>query len=140
MTMFSFKVEASKNVQSRVDALAENMKDRVADELTKGALKIQATAKKSIQSSAPDPQTGRSRPGNPPKTDTGRLVNSIYVNREDNVVEVGSNVKYATYLEFGTRFMAARPFLGPAFRKARKDIDSAVRKVVNSAIVRGSKK
>jgi hypothetical protein len=33
---------------------------------------------------------------------------------------VGTNVEYAPYVEFGTRFGRAQPFLGPALAKARR--------------------
>jgi HK97 gp10 family phage protein len=92
-----------------------------------------------------------SSPGQPPAVDTGRLRASISVNwvgsggsgvdEDGNSLEtpadgvnqpgssggrfrvvVGSNVEYAPYLEFGTRRMAARPFLRPAFDQVRSRI------------------
>lgn len=56
-----------------------------------------------------------SAPGSPPATDSGRLRSSITheIGRDVDglVARVGTNVKYAVYLEFGTRKMAARPFM-----------------------------
>lgn len=50
--------------------------------------------------------------------DTGRLRNSItwQVGEEDSkpCVYVGTNVKYAPYVELGTDKMKARPFIRPA--------------------------
>lgn len=81
-----------------------------------------------------------SAPGEPPAVDTGRLRGSISTNwsgsgmakgstegvarGEDGVgqpdakedmftVVVGTNVPYASFLEFGTRNMAPRPFMRP---------------------------
>lgn len=56
-----------------------------------------------------------SSPGNPPKPDTGTLLDSFLV------VNVGpferaittQGLEYAEYLEYGTSRMAARPFMGP---------------------------
>lgn len=46
----------------------------------------------------------RSKPGEPPRMQSGRLRNSISVARIDPfTVRVGTNVKYAKWLEFGTR-------------------------------------
>ena len=47
--------------------------------------------------------------------DTGRLRNSITHQQLDDYTEViGTNVKYAPYVELGTHRMAARPYLRPA--------------------------
>jgi len=49
---------------------------------------------------------------------TGRLRASIHTGKLGKLVYyVGTNVEYAPYVEFGTRKMAARPYLRPAARK-----------------------
>ena len=56
----------------------------------------------------------RSAPGQPPKTDTGALANSITVQNTGSFQrEIAAGVEYAAFLEFGTRKMAARPFMTP---------------------------
>lgn len=66
-----------------------------------------------------------SAPGEPPAVDTGRLRATIgthaHVDEHGIRVDIGSGadpaipgVKYAKYLENGTRKMAARPFLRPS--------------------------
>jgi HK97 gp10 family phage protein len=64
-----------------------------------------------------------SAPGQPPAVDTGRLRSSItFVPGADArgpYVDVGTNVEYAPYLEFGTRKMASRPFFRTAVEKYR---------------------
>lgn len=54
--------------------------------------------------------------------DTGRLRSSIVMKRgrdgQGFYVQVGTNVHYAPYVEFGTSRMAARPFLLPAVAQA----------------------
>ena len=58
--------------------------------------------------------------GDPPATDTGRLKNNIYFERLGALTAaVGSDLVYATYLEYGTSKMAARPFFRPAVEKIR---------------------
>lgn len=51
---------------------------------------------------------------------TGTTKRSIPINTvyKDNglTVEVGPGTEYSMYLEYGTRFMAAQPFIGPAYR------------------------
>lgn len=46
--------------------------------------------------------------------DTGRLRSSIQASKGDGYVEIGTNVEYAVFVEFGTRFQPAQPFLRPA--------------------------
>lgn len=43
--------------------------------------------------------------------DTGRLRGSISHAHDDENAYIGTNVEYAPYVEFGTKYMAARPFL-----------------------------
>ncbi len=50
---------------------------------------------------------------------TGKLKNSIHyvINFEDISADIGSDVKYARLVEFGTRNIRAQPYLLPAFYK-----------------------
>lgn len=54
--------------------------------------------------------------------DTGRLRASIThqlgQDGEGLLADIGTDVEYAPYVEFGTRFMAAQPFLRPALGSA----------------------
>lgn len=64
-----------------------------------------------------------SAPGDPPATDTGRLISSIRWEAPRPLVRlVGTNVRYAEALEYGARGrgLAARPFMRPALEKFRK--------------------
>lgn len=77
-----------------------------------------------------------SAPGEPPATDTGRLVNSIV----GDAKVVGKQVQgyleartaYAGYLEFGTRKMAARPFMTPAVMRNRDRAIALMREAVQN--------
>jgi len=54
--------------------------------------------------------------------DTGRLRSSIQHkpgrDQQGPFVDVGTNVEYAGYVEFGTRFQKAQPYLRPALAEA----------------------
>ena len=56
--------------------------------------------------------------------DTGRLRDSITADLqhepEGYVVAVGSNVEYAPFVEFGTRYWVGHPFLLPAAKEITK--------------------
>ena len=53
--------------------------------------------------------------------DTGNLKRNIMleITNFGGTGKVSSNADYSGYQEFGTRFMAAQPYMGPAFRKHR---------------------
>lgn len=76
-----------------------------------------------------------SKPGQPPKNDTGDLVRGI-----ENVqvaplrVEVSSNAPHAVPLEVGTSKMAARPYMSPAAQKNRKEATALVRDAVSRVV------
>jgi HK97 gp10 family phage protein len=57
--------------------------------------------------------------------DTGNLANSIipdgpFAKGLEAYGYVGTNVTYAPFVEFGTKYMPARPFLGRALEAARR--------------------
>lgn len=81
-------------------------------------------------------QTHRaSADGDPPASDTGRLANSIFFDKEGPLTAtVGSNVFYANHLEYGTIKMAARPFFRPAVEKMRADFDKRISAAVERAL------
>lgn len=71
-----------------------------------------------------------SAPNQAPAVDTGRLRASYTWRTGDGVdgpyVEIGTNVKYAPFLEFGTRRMRPRPHLRPGINAIRKTIQSLI--------------
>lgn len=75
-----------------------------------------------------------SEPGDAPHTDTGRLRQSIKFNYKDGVGEVGSNLKYAAWLEFGTEDMAPRPWLSTATEIVSKMVPDIFESWFNKAI------
>jgi hypothetical protein len=75
-----------------------------------------------------------SAPGESPATDTGVLVNSIAFKQVSKLTaEVESRLAYATYLEFGTRAMAARPAWLPAIEKMRPEFAKRVADAIRKA-------
>lgn len=62
--------------------------------------------------------------------DTGKLKDEAYVDEisddEYAVVYAAENTvgnPYGPFVEYGTAFMAAQPFLGPAFRQAQQELE-----------------
>ena len=48
---------------------------------------------------------------------SGHLRSTIYAKIQEWVAEVGAEATYALFVEFGTRFMRARPYLYPAIHE-----------------------
>ena len=67
---------------------------------------------------------------------TGNLKGSI--NREvfADHAEVGTNVEYAEYLEYGTKFMQSWPFMRPAIDENRKNLIRRLAELVKVEIMK----
>lgn len=87
----SFRIEGLDALITRIGKLAPEIAKEVAMEVNASALAIQSKARKSVAANS---------------TDKGRLVGSIQlkeINKGDKVIyTVGSRLKYAPYVEFGT--------------------------------------
>ncbi len=53
---------------------------------------------------------------------TGRLKNSINSRVQGDVAIVGTNVEYATHVEYGTKHQKAQPYMRPALDSNRKKL------------------
>lgn len=64
--------------------------------------------------------------------DTGFLKRSITLSMEDGglTARVGSNAKYASFVEYGTRFQSAQSFLRPSFYEQRNRLQADLRKIM----------
>jgi phage gpG-like protein len=105
--------------------------------LLRAALQVENTSKLLMRN-----RTDVSEDGLPPRVDTGRLRASIthrLIKENDTkmIAEVGTNVEYATDLEYGTSKRFKHPFLTPALDKniqAIVDMErDAIREAANAA-------
>ncbi len=84
--------------------LLDSKEGDVAKDLLRRAIKVENAAKRYVP------------------VDTGRLRSSIGSDLQRDAIGlsaiIGSNVSYAIYVEMGTRYMRARPWLRPALREA----------------------
>lgn len=62
--------------------------------------------------------------------DTGFLRSSLYYRVADFSYTVGVKASYGGYVEFGTRYMMAQPYLRPAFIFVTRTITSAMSKEI----------
>lgn len=65
--------------------------------------------------------------------DTGNLRRSIQLSIKDNgmTAEVAATADYSAYVEFGTRFMDAQPYMKPAFNEQKDIFINDLNKVIN---------
>ena len=66
--------------------------------------------------------------------DTGRLRHSITHEVEDQEAQVGTNVEYAAYVEFGTSKQTPQPYLHPALEQDKENIRKIFKEEISKAI------
>ena len=64
---------------------------------------------------------------------TGRLRSSIYARVHGWVVEVGAESSYALFVELGTRYMRARPYLSPAIQEHLPRLEQIICEAIDAA-------
>lgn len=149
----SITVSGEKELKRKLLSLGASMDDALLGGVILTANDIRTDAIKSIHGVSPGRQVQRSRQGGgtythtaaaedtAPNTDTGKLVNSIAidVNKSGLYALVGSNLDYAGFLEMGTSKMRARPWLEPALRKNRDNLNKNLSAAADAIIKAKSK-
>ena len=123
--MLGVKIEFKRNLNKVIDAL-----DSIAGQrMTEACIHVQNKTKEKLSGDRSGrtyrvPGTKKtytaSAPGEPPAVATGQLRSSIkyrIVGDMRVTGEVGSGLKKAPMLEFGTKKMKPRPFLRPTFQE-----------------------
>lgn len=129
-----FGIDADKVIGEAIEAIAVNVQGIAVRKIQRGPATgmvyppIQGIRGKPHQASAP---------GEPPMSDSGRLASSVRHVPSGLESEVGTDLEYGGFLEFGTRDIAARPWLMPSLeegrRKAGQTLANAVRKAIERA-------
>ena len=107
------RLDGTGRVARRLTQLAGHRRQAVAAAVESGAELLRDDIRDSLS------RGGFPAPGRPPRRRSGTLAESVTVERETGGLgaTVGSDLDYARHLEFGTRQMAARPWLLPAFQR-----------------------
>ena len=112
MVEFKFEIKkGSRKVIAKHDHWLKATPQAVTDELNAIGLDVRNNimtnmkkTKKARRKKGEDKKNHKaSLPGNPPAIDSGRLVNSFEILSRKRSVEIGTNVIYAKWLEFGTK-------------------------------------
>jgi HK97 gp10 family phage protein len=65
---------------------------------------------------------------------TGHLRSTIYAKVQEWVAEIGAEATYAMFVEFGTRYTRARPYLYPAVQRYLPQLEAIISAAVEHAI------
>lgn len=101
--------------------------DQVQSQLRRSAQEAIERAKQELQMTALEVE--REAKINAP-VDSGILRASITNEKIEEGYEVFTNVEYAQFIEYGTKYQAAQPFLGPALDVATKDLAKRIEKII----------
>lgn len=64
---------------------------------------------------------------------TGYLQSTIYAEVRDWVAEIGAYAAYAYFVEMGTRYMQAHPYLYPAFQEYLPELEAILNGAIEAA-------
>jgi HK97 gp10 family phage protein len=64
---------------------------------------------------------------------TGHLRSSIYAKISEWVAEIGAEATYAIFIEFGTRYMQAQPYLYPAIQEHLPRLEQIICEAIDQA-------
>lgn len=114
--------EAAKAVQIEIKGNVQSVRENARARLPRAANALR-NAELTVLSGNPSP----SPPGSPPGRRSGHLRNRWSLiskgSGDDMVFGIKSGVYYSSYLEYGTRKMAARPFVDKIIETAKPEID-----------------
>lgn len=130
-------------IKINADFSSEKVRKGITDGLMAIALMAQGEAQKSILKG---PKTGKiykrgkkmhqaSAPGEAPANDFGFLASQINcdVDEKNMVANLHSSAPYSASLEYGTRHIAARPFLRPAVDKIKQQAEGIIIAYIKAA-------
>jgi phage gpG-like protein len=120
------RLERKNSMKDLMSKMGDDLLSAQRKTILQATLKVHEIAVKSLQDNTsgtpqkrckPTRDVVASLPGTPPNTDTGRAVQSMGFEFENEGLAgvVGTNLKYLAWFEFGTQKVAARPWLQPAY-------------------------
>ena len=127
-----FDADSVKVIQGVIDSSAQNIRNHAIRSIKNSPATGRTYKRGSVSHTA-------SSAGNPPKSDTGRLVGTISASVGELEAEIGAYAEYSSHLEFGTRNMSARPFMFPALEQERKTFMNRMDRAIKTAVSKGGK-
>ena len=122
--MISGEMNWDDSIDTRIRALA-------AEKIARVTVAFHTQVLEELNVSNPRPHTTPAPPGSPPRKRTGWLQRHVLYELDQEQlrgrVGVSVNALYGIWLDIGTRFMAARPWLLATARKYWQTLQSVVR-------------
>jgi phage gpG-like protein len=140
----TIRIEGNERLSRALDRLSDDAKARVSLAVEATGIELRGEIVKKYQrgpasgivyeKTNPTRTHQASAPGEAPATDTGRLANSVTFSKTGQLsAEVGTEVEYGAWLEFGTRRIRPRPNWIPSVQAAG---DKFIRRL--TAAIRGA--
>ena len=111
----NININGVEDFKAALASFDSGMKTQVHEQIRKWALDVKSSA------------------GSRAPVKSGRLRDSVYAKVGDWVAQVGTGVSYAVFVEFGTRYLRARPFLYPAIQEALPLLESVICEALQAA-------
>jgi HK97 gp10 family phage protein len=111
-------VEGIEKLQEKLEKLVDGAREEVVRSLDKSALMVLRSAQQKC----------------PVRTGNLRASLTKEVSKDDLYAVVGTKVHYAPYVEYGTRKMAPRAYLRPAYLENEKSIKEMLKGAVMEAV------
>jgi len=111
----NYEVEGAEEFKSAMERFDSGMQRQIHERLANWAADVKASARQRV----------------PVKT--GHLRSSIYSKISEWVAEVGAEATYAMFVELGTRYMRARPFLYPAVQECLPKLETIICEAIETA-------
>jgi HK97 gp10 family phage protein len=111
----TYDITGAEEFKAAMEQFDSGMQRQVHEQLAKWAADVKALARQLV----------------PVKT--GQLQRSIYSEISEWVAEVGAEASYAVFVELGTRYMRARPFLYPAVQEELPRLEAIICEAIETA-------
>ncbi len=111
----SINLQGVEEFQRAIGRFDSAMKNQVQTQLSNWALMVQREAERIVP------------------VRTGYLRSTIYAKMQEWQMEIGAEAIYAAAVEFGTRFMQAKPYLNPAIETHLSELENVILQAIDLA-------
>jgi HK97 gp10 family phage protein len=111
----SIDIEGVEQFKAAMQRLDSGMQRHVHRQLVSWAADVKALAKRIVP------------------VRTGHLRSSIYAKIQGWVAQIGAEATYAMFVEFGTRYMRARPYLYPSIQRYLPQLEAIISEAIEHA-------